>query len=122
MAPSTPGDSDPTSGRRFDIGQQSGTISNIGGDQFNYEGDQAYEAEQFRQSSALVKVMVVVGVLLILGGFGVFGFSLFADQPGLDSPDFGKVPQGVIVGAAMFFGGLVLSVIARVLATLQKRR
>jgi hypothetical protein len=122
MAPSTPGTDDPSAGSRFDIGQQSGTISNVGGDQYNYQGDQAYEAEQFRQSSALVKVMVVVGVLLILGGFGVFGFSLFTDQPALDSPDFGKVPEGVIVGAAMFFGGLVLSVIARLLSSLQKRR
>jgi hypothetical protein len=61
------------------------------------------------ESSAWVKVLAMLGALLCLGAFGLFGYTLFTDDrpPGSTGP-----PDGIVGAGAVFFAGLVVMALA----------
>ena len=61
------------------------------------------------ESPTWVKVLGMLGALLCLGAFGIFGYTLFTDDrpPGSTGP-----PDGVVQAGAVFFAGLVVMALA----------
>jgi hypothetical protein len=70
------------------------------------------ELDDFRESGPIVKTLTVVATLLALTGFGIFGYTLLTVQPDLNSPDFMELPDGIKLGAGLFFAGLVTGILA----------
>jgi hypothetical protein len=60
-------------------------------------------------SAAWVKVLAMLGALLCIGAFGLFGYTMFTDDrpPGSTGP-----PDGIVQAGAVFFAGLVVMAIA----------
>lgn len=72
-------------------------------------------------ASFAVKLLVVVGSLLCVGGIGVFGIGLFSAQPGPGEAGFGDVPEQIPLAAGLFFSGFVLMLIASLAHGLRRR-
>ena len=60
-------------------------------------------------SPAWVKVLAMLGGLLCIGAFGIFGYALFTNDP---VPGETGPPDGVVQAAAVFFAGLVVMAVA----------
>jgi hypothetical protein len=81
-----------------------------------------------RRSPGWVKVMYVLGTLIGLCGFGIFGYVGFGEydsgRVSLENPGSleNGFPPGLLAGAAVFFAGLVLTGIAKVAAGVTRRR
>ena len=61
------------------------------------------------ESPAWVKLLAMLGALLCLAAFGIFGYTLFTDDrpPGSTGP-----PDGIVQAGAVFFAGLVIMALA----------
>ena len=70
---------------------------------------------------AWVKLLAVVGTAACLAAFGLFGYTLFTDNPDFDDPSFGEVPAGIARAAVIFFVGFILLAIASFGRALSKR-
>jgi hypothetical protein len=71
---------------------------------------------------AWIKLFIVVGMLLAVAGLGIFGYTLFTENTDLNDPNFGEMPPGFGVAAAVFFAGFVILGIASLGRGLSKRR
>lgn len=60
-------------------------------------------------SSAWVKVLAMLGALMCIGAFGLFGYTLFTDDR---PPGDTSTPDGVVQAGAVFFAGLVVMALA----------
>jgi hypothetical protein len=83
--------------------------------------NQTTDPADWSDASAVVKAIAVVAIFLCLAGLGLFGYTLFTDQPDLNDPNFGEMPQGIPVAAAIFFAGFILAGIASVTHGLRRR-
>jgi uncharacterized membrane protein (DUF485 family) len=106
----------------FNVSNQSGNIDNIGGDQNVYYDDDAAQLEALRRAGFGTKFLVVLAVFLCIGGIAVVAISAFSTNHDLTSPDFGKIPAGVPIGAGLFFAGFVLMAISSFSLALRRRR
>jgi len=79
------------------------------------------DANDWSDASAAVKALAALGILLCVAGLGLFGYTMFADQPDLGDPDFGQTPAGIPLAAGIFFAGFVLAAIASVAHGLRRR-
>lgn len=79
-------------------------------------------AQDWSEAGVGVKALAAAGVLLCIAGLGIFGFTLFSDMPDIGDPDFGEVPAGIPIAAAVFFSGFVLAAIASIAHGLRSRR
>jgi hypothetical protein len=71
---------------------------------------------------AWVKLFIVIGTLLAVAGLGIFGYTLFTENTDLNDPNFGEMPPGFGVAAAVFFAGFVILGIAALGRALSNRR
>jgi hypothetical protein len=90
------------------------------GRDFNYF--HAPDPTDYSGAPAWVKLFIVVGTLLAVAGLGLFGYTLFTDNPDLNDPSFGETPPGIGRAAAIFFAGFVILGIASLGRGLSKRR
>jgi len=67
------------------------------------------------------KGLVVIGVLLAMGGFGLFGYTLFTYQEDFGS-DFGTFPEGIKAAGVLFFAGAVLATIGSLVGGMSRDR
>jgi hypothetical protein len=107
---------------RFEIEHQQGRIDNIGRDLNIYADAEARQLEDLKQSGVGIKLMVILAVLLCLAGIATLAIGMFTTNNDLGSPDFGKMPSTVPLGAALFFGGFVLAAISSLIVGLRRRR
>ena len=91
----------------------------VGGD-FNYFA--VPDPTDYSRDPAWVKVCIVLGSLLAVAAFGIFGFTVFADNPDLNDPNFGETPSGIPIAGAVFFLGFVILAMASLGHGLTKRR
>lgn len=82
------------------------------GRDFNYF--HAPDPNDLSQVRPWVKVFIVVGTVLALAGFAIFGYTLFTGMPEVGDPDFGEVPAGIPLAAGVFFAGFVVLAAASV--------
>jgi hypothetical protein len=82
---------------------------------------QGSDAADWSDATATVKALAVLGIILCISGLGLFGYTMFADQPDLGDPDFAQTPAGIPVAAGLFFAGFVLAAIASVAHGLRRR-
>ena len=68
-----------------------------------------------------VKLFAIVGIILCVVGFLIFGYTLFTDNQSLNDPNFGKMPAGVPLAFGVFFVGFVIAAIGAVGRSLSKR-
>jgi hypothetical protein len=80
-------------------------------DPTDYSGDPAW-----------VKVCIVLGSVLAVAAFGIFGYTLFTDNPALSDPNFGETPSGIPIAGAVFFLGFLILGMASLGHGLSKRR
>jgi hypothetical protein len=91
----------------------------VGGN-FNYF--HAPDPSDISDAPAWVKLCIVLGSVLALGGMFIFGYTLFTDMPDLGDPDFGETPPGIPLAFGVFFAGFVVLGIASLGRALSKRR
>lgn len=91
----------------------------VGGD-FNYF--HAPDPSDISDAPVWVKLFIVVGGVLVVSAFFIFGYTLFTDMPDLEDPDFGKIPPGIPLAAGVFFGGFVVLLVASVGRAMSRRR
>jgi hypothetical protein len=75
-----------------------------------------------RDAPGWAKGLVVIGSLLCVASIGLFGYTMFTNQPQLGDPDFGSFPEGIKTAGAIFFVGFVLAAIGSMVAGLSKDR
>jgi|GEM_PF-3139435 len=71
------------------------------------------------RAPAWVKGLYVLGVLLCLGGLGLFFFTMFSEQPDFSDPNFGVLPAGIPAAFSVFFAGFFLIAIAALVTSLR---
>jgi hypothetical protein len=91
----------------------------VGGD-FNYF--HAPDPSDISDAPVWVKLFIVVGGVLLVSAFLIFGYTLFADMPGLGDPDFGETPPGIPIAAGVFFVWFVILGMAAVGRSMISRR
>ena len=74
-----------------------------------------------RRAPGWVKVLYVIGTLVALAGFGLFGSAMFSSDVQNADPAAGFPPQ-IAEAAAVFFVGLVILMFAALGASLSRRR
>lgn len=89
------------------------------GRDFNYF--QAPDPTDISDAPGWVKFCIVLGSVLTVGGVFIFGYTLFTGMPDVDDPNFGDVPAGVPLAAAVFFVGFVVLGIASLGRAMSKR-
>jgi hypothetical protein len=75
-----------------------------------------------RDAPAWAKTLMALGFLICLAGMGLFGYTIFTDQPEFGDPDFGRPPQGIGVAAGVFFTGFVIAAIGAIGAGMSRDR
>lgn len=70
---------------------------------------------------AWVKLFAVLGIALCLGGFALFGYTMFTHNPEFGDPNFGEFPPGIARAAVVFFIGFIFLGIASFGRALSKR-
>jgi hypothetical protein len=83
--------------------------------------NQTTDADDWSDANPVVKLIAVLAITLCVAGIGLFGYTVFTDQPDLNDPNFGEMPSGIPVAAAIFFAGFVLAGIASVAHGLRRR-
>jgi hypothetical protein len=91
----------------------------VGGD-FNYY--HAPDPSDISDAPVWVKLFIVVGGVLVVSAFFIFGYTLFTDMPDLGDPDFGETPPGIPLAAGVFFVGFVILGVAAVGRSMISRR
>lgn len=91
----------------------------VGGD-FNYF--HAPDPTDISDAPGWVKVCIVLGSMLAVGGLFIFGYTLFTGIPDVDDPTFNDIPPGIPLAFGVFFAGFVVLGIASLGRAMSKRQ
>lgn len=89
------------------------------GRDFNYF--HAPDPTDISDAPGWVKLFIVLGAALAIGGLFIFGYTLFTDMPDVGDPDFNEVPPGIPLAFGVFFAGFVVLAIASLGRAMAKR-